>query len=62
MIEEFQAPYHLTQFSSIMHLSFPSDQKFAGLLFYLMRERGIHIYENRAFIITTAHSMRIWND
>jgi amino acid adenylation domain-containing protein len=56
VIEEFQAPYHLTQFSSIMHLSFPSEQKFAGLLFYLMRERGIHIYENRGFILTTAHS------
>ena len=56
VIEEFQAPFHLTQFSSIMHLSFPSDQKFAGLLFYLLRERGIHIYENRAFIITTAHT------
>jgi amino acid adenylation domain-containing protein len=56
VIEEFQAPYQLTQFSSIMHLSFPSEQKFAGLLFYLMRERGIHIYENRLFILTTAHS------
>jgi len=56
ILEQLRAPYHLTQFSSIMHLSFPSDQKFAGLLFYMLRERGIHIYENRAFILTTAHS------
>ena len=41
---------------SLMQLAFPSEQKFAGLLFYLMRERGIHIWENRAFVITTAHS------
>jgi amino acid adenylation domain-containing protein len=56
LLDEFQAPYHLTQFSSIMHLTPPPDQKFAGLLFYLLRERGIHIWENRAFIITTAHT------
>jgi amino acid adenylation domain-containing protein len=53
---EFQAPYHFTQFSSLMQLGFSPDQKFAPLLFYLLRERGIHIWENRAFVMTTAHS------
>ena len=56
IIDEFQAPYHLTQFSSLMQLSFPSDQKYAALLHYMLRERGIHIWDNRAFILTTAHS------
>ena len=56
IIEEFEAPYQLTQFMSLMQLGFPSEQKFAALLFYLLRERGIHIWENRAFVITTAHS------
>ena len=56
IIEEFQAPYHLSQFSSLMQLAFPSDQKYAALLHYLLRERGIHIWDNRAFILTTAHS------
>jgi amino acid adenylation domain-containing protein len=56
IIDEFQASYQLTQFMSLMQLTFPSEQKFAGLLFYLLRERGIHIWENRAFVITTAHS------
>jgi len=50
------APYLLTQFSSIIQLNYPSDQKFAGLLFYLLRLRGIHIWDNRAFILTTAHT------
>ncbi len=39
-----------------MQLGYPSEQKFAGLLFYLLRERGIHIWDNRSFVITTAHS------
>ena len=56
IIEEFQAPYHLSQFSSLMQLTFPSDQKYAALLHYMLRERGIHIWDNRAFILTTAHS------
>ena len=55
ILDEFDAPYHLTQFSSLMHLTYPGDQKFAGLLFYLLRERGIHIWDNRAFVMTTAH-------
>ncbi len=56
IINEFEAPYQLTQFMSLMQLGFPSEQKFAALLFYLLRERGIHIWENRAFVITTAHT------
>jgi len=56
VIDEYHAPYQLTQFSSLMQLNFPPEQKFAGLLYYLLRERGIHIYENRAFVMTTAHS------
>jgi len=56
IIDEFRAPYHLTQFSSLIQLGFPPDQKFAGLLFYLLRDRGIHIFENRAFVLTTAHT------
>ena len=55
ILDEFDAPYHLTQFSSLIHLMSPGDQKFAGLLFYLLRERGIHIWDNRLFIMTTAH-------
>lgn len=56
IIEEFKAPYQLAQFSALMTLTFSSDQKLAGLLFYLLRERGVLIWENRNFIITTAHS------
>ena len=57
LMEEFGAPYHVTQFSSLIQLTFPPEQKLAGLLFYLLRENGIHIWENRAFVMTTAHSV-----
>ena len=53
---EFEAPYNITQFTSLLQLGLPHDQKFAALLFYFLRERGIHIWENRAFVLTTAHS------
>lgn len=56
IIDEYQAPYAVRQFSSLMQLTFPPEQKLAGLLFYLMRERGIHIWENRGVVMTTAHS------
>jgi amino acid adenylation domain-containing protein len=56
VIDEFEAPFQLTHFMSLMQLGHTSEQKFASLLFYLLRERGIHIWDNRAFVITTAHS------
>jgi amino acid adenylation domain-containing protein len=56
IIDEFQAPYQLSQFSSLMQLTFPSEQKYAALLHYMLRERGIHMWDNRAFVLTTAHS------
>ena len=56
IIEEFHAPYHLSQFSSLMHLSYPQEDRFASLLYYYLRERGIHIWDNRAFVLTTAHT------
>jgi glutamate-1-semialdehyde aminotransferase len=56
LIERYQAPLHLAQFSSMMYLTVRPEFKHGGLLFYLLRERGIHIFENRAFVFTTAHS------
>ncbi len=56
VIAEFQAPYQLAQFSSLMTLTCQPEQKLAGLLFYMLRQRGILIWENRNCVITTAHS------
>jgi amino acid adenylation domain-containing protein len=56
VVAQYGIPCHVTQFSSLIQLGFPADQKLAGLFFYLLRYRGIHIYENRAFVITTSHT------
>jgi amino acid adenylation domain-containing protein len=56
LIVKHKAPYKVTQFSSMMTLSFPYEQKYAVMLFYLMRERGIHIWEGRPAFFGTAHS------
>ena len=37
-------------------VTFPHELKFGSLLFYHLRHRGIHIWENRLFIMTAAHS------
>jgi amino acid adenylation domain-containing protein len=56
VISRFQAPLQLAQFSSLMSLTARSEFKHAGLLFCLLRDRGIHIFENRTFVFTTAHT------
>lgn len=55
-LSDRQVPLSLTHFSSLMGLTLPADLKTAGLLFYHLREKGIHIWENRNFVVTTAHS------
>ena len=50
------APYDVAQCSSFMYVTFNPSFRWAGLLFYLLRERGIHVWENRAMVFTTAHS------
>jgi amino acid adenylation domain-containing protein len=56
VIDERGAPYRVSSFSSLIQMTFGPEQRFAGLVYYLLRERGIHIWENRAFVITTAHT------
>ncbi len=46
----------IEQFASMFYLSMPADQHFGSLLFYYLREKGIHIQENRPCFLTTAHS------
>jgi amino acid adenylation domain-containing protein len=58
IIDGHQAPYEIRQFSSLMQLTFASDQKLGALLFYLLRERGIHAWENRGVVMTTSHDDR----
>ncbi|MBI1842611.1 MAG: amino acid adenylation domain-containing protein, partial [Verrucomicrobia bacterium] len=51
-----QAPLRVAQASSILYLTVSPELHHGGLLFYLLRTRGIHAWENRAFVFTTAHT------
>lgn len=49
-------PMRFNSFSSFGRIETDQDLKYAGLLYLLLREKGIHIWEGRAIILTTAHS------
>jgi acyl transferase domain-containing protein len=55
-IRSFGAPLNVEHFSSWFHLTYRSSQPFGTLFFCMMRERGIHIWENRPCFLTTAHT------
>ncbi len=46
----------LQKFSAMFYYDFHSDLKFASLLFYYLRDRGIHIWEGRVGHLSVAHT------
>jgi glutamate-1-semialdehyde aminotransferase len=54
--EEQQAGFKLTYFTSFFYLSYSPDNTHGGLLFYYLRNLGIHIWEARPCFFTTQHS------
>ena len=54
--ESIQAPLKMVNFGSLMMVKFTQDISYSELLFYLLRERGIYIQENRPIFLTLAHS------
>ena len=55
VFERSAAPIRLNHFGSIFHLSFEGDQEFTELLFYTLRDKGVHI-SNRPWYLSTAHT------
>ena len=49
-------PIRLQTFGSVFYYDFHPDLKHAGLLFYHLRDRGIHIWEGRVGQLCTAHT------
>ncbi len=47
---------HLEQCGSVMYLVVPSELRFGGLLFYLLREKGVFLLEGFPIYLTTTHS------
>jgi hypothetical protein len=53
---EVGAPIEVKGFSSLWRIMYTSDQTFGDLLFYMMRDRGIHIWDGFPCFFTTAHT------
>jgi amino acid adenylation domain-containing protein len=51
-----EVPIRLQTFSSVFFYDFHPDLKSASLLFYCLRDRGVHIWEGRVGQICTAHT------
>jgi acyl transferase domain-containing protein/glutamate-1-semialdehyde aminotransferase len=50
------APINVEYCSSFFYLTFPPTEAYGSLLYYLLREKGIHIWEFRPCFLTLAHS------
>ncbi len=55
-LQEIDAKVTIEDFSSFFYISVPPDDPYGGLLFYLLRQRGIHAWEFRPCFLTTSHS------
>jgi amino acid adenylation domain-containing protein len=51
-----RVPVHIEQFSSLFWVVLNPKLKYANLLFFLLRDKGIHIFEGRIFFLSTAHT------
>jgi amino acid adenylation domain-containing protein len=49
-------PIRLPHFSAYAVIEHAPDLKYAGLLWYLLREKGVHVWEGRPLYFTTAHT------
>lgn len=54
--QQVKAPIKVVNFGSLMILKFLKEVPCGELLFYLLREKGVHIWENRPCFLTLAHS------
>jgi hypothetical protein len=54
--ENIGVPIRLPHFSAYAVIEHAPDLKYASLLWYFLREKGIHIWEGRPLYFTTAHS------
>ncbi len=50
------APIKVTTFSSLWRAVWESDQPFGDLLCFMMRDRGVHLYDGFPCFFTTAHT------
>ncbi|MBD2208301.1 aminotransferase class III-fold pyridoxal phosphate-dependent enzyme [Nostoc linckia FACHB-104] len=54
--QQVQAPFTAYNFGSLFMVKPSPEFIYGDLLFYLMREKGVHIWDHRPCFLTTAHS------
>ena len=54
--EQNQIPMRMTWFRSMIYFVFQQEFKYASLLFFHLRLKGLHIWEGRPVFLSTAHS------
>jgi amino acid adenylation domain-containing protein len=55
-LESTAVPVRIEHFSSLFYFSFPADLRFGSLLYYHLREKGVHIQEGYPCFVSTAHT------
>ena len=56
LFERYNVPSRIETFGSVFYFSFPTDFRFGSLLYYHLREKGVHIQEGFPCFLTTAHT------
>jgi acyl transferase domain-containing protein len=54
--ERVEAPIKIAHFSSLFYITYPHELPYANLLFYLLREKGVHVWDHRPCFFTLSHS------
>ncbi len=54
--EKIQVPLRFPHFSAVAMIDYPSDLKHGSLLWYYLREKGLHVWEGRPCVFTLAHT------
>jgi glutamate-1-semialdehyde aminotransferase len=57
-LKEIDAKISFEEFSSFFYISVAPEEQYGGLLFYLLRLYGIHVWEFRPCFLTTSHTDR----
>jgi glutamate-1-semialdehyde aminotransferase/acyl carrier protein len=55
-LEEVGAPIKIKHFGSLWKTFYTTDQPFGDLLFFMLRDRGVHIYDGFPCFFTTSHT------
>ena len=54
--QRVSAPIHIDNFGSMMYMTFSPEFQFGELLYYWLRLKGVHIWDQRPFFLTLAHT------